>query len=81
MCNGTTTLRGVLNSEDTDVMLNALDKLGVQVSREGDVVTVISSGAPFCDGRNTSLFLGLPPMMSVANFICLQVTLELLCVL
>ena len=54
---GTTRLTGLLDSDDTRVMLAALDQLGVMVSKIGDDAVEVQGGVPF---RNASadLFLG-----------------------
>jgi len=58
LASGTTTLRDVLDSDDTRYMLEALDRLGVRsVKAAGRTVAVHGIGGPF-PGRQADLFLG-----------------------
>jgi 3-phosphoshikimate 1-carboxyvinyltransferase len=58
LAQGTTTLRDVLDSDDTRYMLEALRKLGVDWKAGGDrTVTVHGAGGPF-PGKQADLFLG-----------------------
>lgn len=54
---GTTTLTGVLDSDDTRVMLESLAKMGVSAERLAADSYAISGGAPFAH-REAELFLG-----------------------
>lgn len=47
LADGTCTLRGVLDADDTDAALAALSALGVRHEREGDTVTVHGCGGKF----------------------------------
>lgn len=47
LASGTSLLRGLLQAEDTDVMLTALAALGFSISREGDVFRVTGQGGKF----------------------------------
>lgn len=57
MTPGTTTLTGLLDSDDTRVMLESLHKMGVGVTRSDDHSCIIQGGAPFAQ-RSADLFLG-----------------------
>ncbi len=54
LAHGKTTLTGLLESDDTRVMLDALDKMGVGVERVDDSVC-IEGGTPF-KNRKADLF-------------------------
>lgn len=56
LAEGETTLTGVLESDDTRYMLEALIQMGVKVEQEGDFIRV-QGGAPFSH-RKADLFLG-----------------------
>lgn len=56
LAQGTTTLTGVLESDDTRVMLEALTKMGVSVSRPNAQSIAIQGGSPFAH-RQADLFL------------------------
>lgn len=56
---GRTELRGVLRSDDTERMLQALQALGVSLSVDGDRVQLTGPGGGFCrQGDTLELFLG-----------------------
>ncbi len=56
---GSTTLRGVLRSDDTERMLEALQALGVSLTAAGDQVQIDGLGGPFeHQGDTLELFLG-----------------------
>ena len=58
LARGTTTLRDVLDSDDTRYMLEALAKLGVRSEKgAGRTVTVHGAGGPF-PGKQAELYLG-----------------------
>jgi 3-phosphoshikimate 1-carboxyvinyltransferase len=58
LAEGTTLVKGLLKSDDTDVMLAALATLGVSIERvASDVVRVVGCGGNF-PVRETALFLG-----------------------
>lgn len=54
---GTTNLKNLLVAEDTDMMIGALKKLGVELKQDGDAVTVTGCGGKF-PNRRAELFLG-----------------------
>jgi 3-phosphoshikimate 1-carboxyvinyltransferase len=54
---GRTTLRGLLDADDTRVMLDALERLGVRCERAGDALVIDGAGGPF-PGKRAELFLG-----------------------
>ena len=56
LAQGRTVLRGVLDSDDTRVMLDALRSLGIALEEQGDIVTV--EGAPRFAVEQAELFLG-----------------------
>ena len=63
LCNGETLVRGLLKSDDTDVMLAALVKLGVKIESVGDTNSFAGDyKIQGCEGRfpvpNAELFLG-----------------------
>jgi 3-phosphoshikimate 1-carboxyvinyltransferase len=59
LAEGTSVLSGALDSEDTQVMIDSLHRLGIQVERQGDGTKLIVSG---CGGNlpagNADLFVG-----------------------
>ncbi|MEN9539756.1 MAG: hypothetical protein RLZZ126_1991, partial [Pseudomonadota bacterium] len=57
LCEGTTTLHDVLDSDDTRVMLDALQTLGCQIQQTGSTVTVQGLGGQL-PVRSARLFLG-----------------------
>jgi 3-phosphoshikimate 1-carboxyvinyltransferase len=57
LCEGETVVKNLLKSDDTDVMLAALDKLGVVVKREGSDYRVTGCGGTF-PVQAADLFLG-----------------------
>lgn len=57
LAKGTTWIRGVLDSDDTRVMLAGLMKLGVSLSRESSTEVEITGGIPF-GGNDLDIFLG-----------------------
>ncbi len=57
LCVGETVVKNLLKSDDTDVMLAALDKLGVVVKREGADYRVMGCGGKFLV-QAADLFLG-----------------------
>ena len=60
LATGTTELRNVLRAEDTDVMIEALGKLGVMLTADGDRISVTGRGGPLVTTpRDETLFLGL----------------------
>ncbi|CAN0619147.1 3-phosphoshikimate 1-carboxyvinyltransferase [Burkholderia multivorans] len=54
---GDTTITNLLDSDDTRVMLDGLDKLGVKLSRDGDTCVVTGTRGAFT-ARKADLFLG-----------------------
>ncbi len=54
---GRTTVRGLLDADDTRVMLDALERLGVRCARAGGALLVDGAGGPF-PGRRAELLLG-----------------------
>lgn len=54
---GTTTLTGVLDSDDTRVMLESLHKMGVSAQKVAETTYRIQGGVPFSPSR-ADLFLG-----------------------
>ena len=57
LCEGTTTLLDLLDSDDTRVMLDALRALGCTVERDGERVRITGIAGRLAVGR-ASLFLG-----------------------
>lgn len=57
LAQGQTRLEGLLHSDDTRVMMAALQQMGVTVQDLGQGVVVIDGGAPFAH-RDADLFLG-----------------------
>lgn len=57
LAQGQTRLEGLLHSDDTRVMMAALQQMGVAVQDLGQGVVVIDGGAPFAH-RDADLFLG-----------------------
>jgi len=57
LCSGTTTLRDLLDSDDTRVMLDALRELGCTIEHDGSVVRVTGIGGRLAV-RRARLFLG-----------------------
>ncbi|MCX8005024.1 MAG: 3-phosphoshikimate 1-carboxyvinyltransferase [Burkholderiaceae bacterium] len=57
LADGETTLSGLLDAEDTRVMIEALRSLGVRVHADGDAVRVTGCGGDFPQ-RRAELFLG-----------------------
>jgi 3-phosphoshikimate 1-carboxyvinyltransferase len=57
LAEGETTITNLLDSDDTRVMLDALDKLGVRLTREGDTCVVTGTRGAFT-ARTADLFLG-----------------------
>ncbi|MGG5151483.1 3-phosphoshikimate 1-carboxyvinyltransferase [Alcaligenes aquatilis] len=57
LAQGQTRLEGLLHSDDTRVMMAALQQMGVAVQDLGQGVVVIDAGAPFAH-RDADLFLG-----------------------
>jgi len=57
LCRDTTRIDGLLDSDDTRVMLAALEQLGVQVRRTDAGAVQVRGGAPF-PVRESDLFLG-----------------------
>jgi 3-phosphoshikimate 1-carboxyvinyltransferase len=57
LAEGETTITNLLDSDDTRVMLDALEKLGVRLKREGDTCVVIGTRGAFT-ARTADLFLG-----------------------
>src|SRR3546814_8075160 len=57
LCRDTTDIQGLLESDDTRVMLAALEQLGVQVTRPGADSVRVRGGVPF-GVRQGDLFLG-----------------------
>jgi 3-phosphoshikimate 1-carboxyvinyltransferase len=59
LCRGKVTLEGMLKSEDVDLMLEALESLGLRVERTDDGRTVVIEG---CGGelpaKNSEIFVG-----------------------
>ena len=54
---GTTAVHDLLDSDDTRVMLDALEKLGVRLKRDGDTCVVTGTRGAFT-ARTADLFLG-----------------------
>lgn len=60
LAKGRTRVRNLLRSEDTERMLNALQKLGVAIAEDGQDWLVEGAGGPLAtDGRKVALHLGL----------------------
>lgn len=60
LATGTTRLENLLESEDTEYMLQALDQLGVRVSRDGGAYVVEGRGGPLVTAPGRwELYLGL----------------------
>src|SRR5471032_3407986 len=57
LAEGETTITNLLDSDDTRVMLDALEKLGVRVKRDGDTCVVTGTRGAFT-ARSADLFLG-----------------------
>jgi 3-phosphoshikimate 1-carboxyvinyltransferase len=57
LAEGETTITNLLDSDDTRVMLDALEKLGVRFTREGDTCVVTGTRGAFT-ARTADLFLG-----------------------
>ena len=57
LCQGRTTLHDLLDSDDTRVMLQALQQLGCQQQRDGKVLQLDGCGGFFAS-RSASIFLG-----------------------
>ena len=57
LAQGQTRLEGLLHSDDTRVMMAALQQMGVTVQDQGQGTVVIDGGAPFAQ-RDADLFLG-----------------------
>jgi 3-phosphoshikimate 1-carboxyvinyltransferase len=57
LAEGETTITNLLDSDDTRVMLDALEKLGVRLTREGDTCVVSGTRGAFT-ARTADLFLG-----------------------
>ena len=57
LASGTTWIRGVLDSDDTRVMLAGLIKLGVSLSQESTTEVEITGGVPFANA-DLDIFLG-----------------------
>jgi 3-phosphoshikimate 1-carboxyvinyltransferase len=57
LAEGETTITNLLDSDDTRVMLDALEKLGVRLKREGDTCVVTGTRGAFT-ARSADLFLG-----------------------
>ncbi|MFM0729205.1 3-phosphoshikimate 1-carboxyvinyltransferase [Paraburkholderia sediminicola] len=57
LAEGETTITNLLDSDDTRVMLDALEKLGVRLKREGDTCVVTGTRGAFT-ARKADLFLG-----------------------
>lgn len=57
LARGTTQVRGLLDADDTQVMLNALRTLGIAMDQHGDQVTMHGSGGIFAV-KEADLFMG-----------------------
>jgi 3-phosphoshikimate 1-carboxyvinyltransferase len=57
LAEGETTITNLLDSDDTRVMLEALEKLGVKLKRDGDVCVVTGTRGAFT-AKTADLFLG-----------------------
>ena len=57
LAQGRTTVRGLLDADDTRVMLDALERLGVRCARAGDALAIDGAAGPF-PGKRAELFLG-----------------------
>ncbi|RKT24690.1 3-phosphoshikimate 1-carboxyvinyltransferase [Paraburkholderia sp. RAU2J] len=57
LAEGETTITNLLDSDDTRVMLDALEKLGVRLKRDGDACVVTGTRGAFT-ARQADLFLG-----------------------
>jgi 3-phosphoshikimate 1-carboxyvinyltransferase len=57
LAEGETTITNLLDSDDTRVMLDALEKLGVRLKRDGDTCVVTGTRGAFT-ARSADLFLG-----------------------
>ena len=58
LCNGNTHVRGLLNSDDTDVMMAALQKLGVGIEKSAPDEYLVSGCGGFFPVKVANLFLG-----------------------
>ena len=54
---GETTVRGLLDAEDTRVMREALERLGVSITERAEALTLHGAGGPFRE-KKADLFLG-----------------------
>jgi 3-phosphoshikimate 1-carboxyvinyltransferase len=60
LAQGRTSIRNLLDSEDTQHMLAALDQLGVEVNQAGASIEVTGKGGPLVqDDRHLELYLGM----------------------
>jgi 3-phosphoshikimate 1-carboxyvinyltransferase len=60
LARGRTSIRNLLDSEDTQHMLAALDQLGVEVNQAGASIEVTGKGGPLVqDDRHLELYLGM----------------------
>ena len=57
LARGATRLRGLLDSDDTRVMLEAIERLGVRCTREDGALRIDGAGGAF-PGKRAELFLG-----------------------
>ena len=57
LCSGTTTLHDLLDSDDTRVMLTALQSLGCAITQAGDTVTIEGTGGQL-QQKPAQLFMG-----------------------
>lgn len=57
LAHGTTQVRGLLDADDTQVMLNALHTLGITMEQDGNQVTLTGSGGMFAV-KEADLFMG-----------------------
>jgi 3-phosphoshikimate 1-carboxyvinyltransferase len=57
LAEGETTITNLLDSDDTRVMLAALETLGVSLKRDGDACVVVGTGGAFA-AKEADLFLG-----------------------
>ncbi len=60
VAHGRSTLRGMLEAEDTEVMRSCLERMGVDISVDSDVWTIDGQGNDFasCDPGEPALFVG-----------------------
>jgi 3-phosphoshikimate 1-carboxyvinyltransferase len=58
LCEGTTVVHDLLDSDDTRVMLEALDKLGCRLDKQGTTVTVTGLGGRLQHAHPISFFMG-----------------------